>query len=321
MTVMGFSKLQLKLVKKWGWYRGYFLKIMRSRVADPEKRKEVNEQYNKMGAQSLSLFHRLFAKMYRDGNYEVADGEWKVFFTNKPVILPIRKDWIWLDWDVAVSVTGHDPEIKKTYEQLIQSGRVKTFFDIGANYGTHSLLFLINGIRTISFEPNNTLKKEFDLYCNLNNVKGEMEMLALGEKNGIVKLRFQSHETWNGTVTENGTESLNGEQMETLDVPLTTMDDYIEKSGLRPDFIKIDTEGNEINVLKGARKTLTTLQPLILFETNNFTERKELWSFFSGINYSVFGLPYHPDKTDPPLTMEQFFTNGANNYVAAFSER
>jgi FkbM family methyltransferase len=318
---MRFSKFNLKLVKKWGWFRRRFLRSLIAQIADPQKRREVNEEYNKMGPASLSLFHRLFAKMFRDEDQTITAGEWKVFFMNKPILLPLRQDMLWLDWDIAVSVTGHDPDIKKTYENFIRSGRIKTFFDIGANYGTHSLFFLINGIKTVAFEPNSTLKKEFDLYCSMNNVKGTMETLALGDKNGMVRLSFQSHDTWNGSIVESTVASFKGEQVQTLEVPLTTLDDYIAKTNLNPDLVKIDTEGNEINVLNGAVKTLSTLRPTILFETNNFAERQDLWNYFKATGYSVYALPYSPDSNDKLLSQEQFFTSGANNYVAAPSSK
>lgn len=314
---MRFSKLNLKLVKKWGWYRQRFQESLRKHIADPEKRKEANERYNQMGPRSLTLFHRFFAKIFRDGNYNVPDGQWKVFFMNKPVLLPLRNDHIWLDWDTAVSVTGHDHEIKKTYENLIRSGRIKTFFDIGANYGTHSLLFLVNGVKAISFEPNSTLKKEFDLYCSLNNVQGTTETLALGDKNGMVRLSFQAHDTWNGSIVDSTVEKFKGEQVQTLEVPLTTLDDYIAKTSLTPDLIKIDTEGNEINVLNGALKTLKTIRPMIIFETNKFSERQDLWNYFSEMNYSLHHLPYEPGNNNSLLSQEEFLKNGANNYLAA----
>ncbi|CAA9891487.1 conserved hypothetical protein [Candidatus Methylobacter favarea] len=69
--------------------------------------------------------------------------------------MPLTSERFWLDWDTAVSITGHDIEIKQTYEALIGSSEPpELFIDIGANYGTHSLLFLVHQIKTITFEPN-----------------------------------------------------------------------------------------------------------------------------------------------------------------------
>ncbi len=45
-----------------------------------------------------------------------------------------------------------------------------------------------------------------------------------------------------------------------------TLDSYCRKNDIVPDFIKIDVEGNELNVLKGGTATLTQHKPRILIE-------------------------------------------------------
>src|ERR1700722_9247274 len=50
---------------------------------------------------------------------------------------------------------GHDSELKQTYASLIQLEHPpRLVLDIGANYGTHSIIFLSHDIETVSFEPN-----------------------------------------------------------------------------------------------------------------------------------------------------------------------
>jgi hypothetical protein len=62
---------------------------------------------------------------------------------------------MWLDWFLALATLGDDSTVKKTYAAIVSSSRKPDLFlDVGANYGTHSLLFLAHGIRTWSFEPN-----------------------------------------------------------------------------------------------------------------------------------------------------------------------
>jgi FkbM family methyltransferase len=43
-----------------------------------------------------------------------------------------------------------------------------------------------------------------------------------------------------------------GDILETLEVPTTTIDHYCEQAGLQADFLKLDTEGSELRILKGA---------------------------------------------------------------------
>ena len=85
---------------------------------------------------------------------------------------------------------------------------------------------------------------------------------------------------------------------------------------LHPDFIKIDTEGYEINVLKGALNTIKEIRPLIIFETNKFPERKILWDFFTEVNYVIQELPYHPEHQLKKFSFELFSKKGSTNYIA-----
>ena len=47
----------------------------------------------------------------------------------------------------------------------------------------------------------------------------------------------------------------------TQTVPMTSIDDYVKEQGIAPSFIKIDVEGNEMDALTGATKTLKKHKP------------------------------------------------------------
>jgi FkbM family methyltransferase len=52
-------------------------------------------------------------------------------------------------------------------------------------------------------------------------------------------------------------------------VRATTIDSYVGSTGVVPDFIKIDIEGNELNALRGAVETLSTTAALMVEVTEN----------------------------------------------------
>jgi hypothetical protein len=74
-----------------------------------------------------------------------ADGLWRLRFAGTQIVLPLRRESFWLDWGFALGVLGHDAEVKRTYEMLLLSDRPDLFIDIGANYGTHSMLMAAAG--------------------------------------------------------------------------------------------------------------------------------------------------------------------------------
>ena len=43
-----------------------------------------------------------------------SSSSWRVEFCGKRIVLPLTRDRAWLDWDLAVSVLGHDLEVKQT---------------------------------------------------------------------------------------------------------------------------------------------------------------------------------------------------------------
>lgn len=45
-----------------------------------------------------------------------------------------------------------------------------------------------------------------------------------------------------------------------------TVDNYCQTNNIKPDFLKVDVEGNELNVFKGAEKTILKCKPRILVE-------------------------------------------------------
>src|SRR5207244_1596467 len=97
----------------------------------------------------------------------------------------------------AVSLLGHETEIKQTYERLLLSRHRPTcFIDVGANYGGHSMLFLAHGIRTISVEPNEQCHAFFRQVAALNQVECDIRQVALGKEESIVDLWFPPTETW-----------------------------------------------------------------------------------------------------------------------------
>ena len=60
------------------------------------------------------------------------------------------------------------------------------------------------------------------------------------------------------------------------------------------DFIKIDTEGSEPHILKGAKQTIELYSPLIEIEVNGLSEKiynisqDEVFMYLKEINYSLF---------------------------------
>lgn len=173
------------------------------------------------------------------------------------------------------------------------------FVDVGANIGYYTLLgaSLVKGGqggRVISFEPSpyaNARLKETLLANNLSHV--DLHPVALGETSATLPLYLPSqagNHSPTMTVNEGG---------EAVPVPVRRLDECLRESGVdQVDLMKIDVEGFEPNVLKGAGDYLSQGRiRAILCEFNDFWLRKngsspdELRKMLTDYGYRMAGNP------------------------------
>ena len=299
----------------------------------------LNYVYLRLTSFPRTCVYSWFAKIFSDTDSTVQPGLWKVMFAGKEILLPLKSERIWLDWDLALSVVGHDMEVVQTYESLLCStSRPDLFLDIGANYGTHSLLFLVQRVRCLTFEPNASCQGVFEEHCALNHVTGQFVPVALGASDGTVRLRYPEKNTWWGSTTGQaapGTEGLDLDVKEE-EVVQRRLDSYLDRiahelqrpfshgkaevGALLPPrlLIKIDTEGSEYQILRGASSVIERYRPLMIFECFPGDHRTHLIEYLIGIQYQVFRLPWSPLVRTQPLSRDEFLTSRAVNFMAVF---
>lgn len=161
-------------------------------------------------------------------------------------------------------------------------------FDVGANIGNYSTLLadVLSDARIVSFEPNPSafglLEKKVS---HLPHVC--LEGVGLGESPGNLKMwvpegaSVSSHASLHSVVL---TDLHRYDKVTSIEVPILRLDDYCHDHGIeRIDFLKIDTEGHELAVLKGAHRLLEAgAIRIIQFEFNemNVVSRVFLKDFF-----------------------------------------
>ncbi len=284
----------------------------------PYARKWLNICYNSLKPREKILFYHYFAKIFRSHDRRVSKGTWTVTFLNKQIVVPFSGTHMWLEWDLALSILGHEPEITVTYKTLLMSKvRPTLFFDIGANYGLHSLLFLTHGIPTVSFEPNTACHETFNMLCQANTVTSDLQTIALSDQEGTAELWFQEKETWAGTIITTPKDGvLPNPSLKRLPVKQITLDAFISKTGYAPQLIKIDTEGFDLKILRGGMKTLSTARPFVIFESFRDATRSDFFDFFKTIGYSISSLPVLQGIPLKAMDPEQFNNNPPVNYLA-----
>lgn len=174
-------------------------------------------------------------------------------------------------------IDGHfDQAVLELYKEMIPEG--STVIDVGANVGFHSvLLSKIVGRHgsVLAIEPVDYNLKKLNTNIYLNgcvNVK-LVKCLVGSKKRNSVKL-FQVTEDQSRLDNSSVLENLNIKKLqaeggvEEVEVTQTTLD-YIYSKIQKPiKLIKVDVEGYELEVLKGAKKTISESRPVIIVEIN-----------------------------------------------------
>ena len=140
----------------------------------------------------------------------------------------------------------------------INSGGV--MLDVGANIGNHALYLADIFDEVHCFEPSPKVADRLDENVGLNHARNVLiHRLGLGSSVGTIP--FSSDE--NLALGR----FLHGESEGAELLPVTTGDKWIADAGLqRLDYIKIDVEGFEDEVLLGLRETIRRFRPLVTFE-------------------------------------------------------
>jgi FkbM family methyltransferase len=167
------------------------------------------------------------------------------------------------------------------------------FYDIGANAGFFSLVgtHCVGGKgRVFSFEPlpsNADAVEEIFAINDLTNC--HLIRAAVTDHGGQV-----SFSTSDDSSTAHITSVSTRMKKETFSVPALTLDDFIQKFP-SPNLMKIDVEGAELLVLKGAEKLLkSSTPPKLIIEVHETVNNTELVDFILNMGYSLFTLKREP---------------------------
>jgi FkbM family methyltransferase len=120
-------------------------------------------------------------------------------------------------------------------------------FDVGANHGRLSEVFIELGARVVAIEPNPYLATAIQRRYGRNVV---LEPVAIGERSGQSTLHIGVHDA-HSSMSEDWIERVDRPLWtESVTVPVVTLDSLVARHGT-PQFIKLDVEGFELQALRG----------------------------------------------------------------------
>lgn len=162
------------------------------------------------------------------------------------------------------------------YRELLQGFRKgDLIFDVGANFGYKTDVFLKVGARVVAVDPDDfsqrILQQKF-LDYRLKRKPLVLVAKALGEESSVQHMWIDERGSALNTLSNKWAEALRQDQIrfghpvkfsESKEVEVVTIEELIRLYG-EPFFIKVDVEGHELAVLRGMRRPV----PYLSFEVN-----------------------------------------------------
>jgi FkbM family methyltransferase len=201
------------------------------------KRRIVNYILSKISRHYGELkYQKIFQKFYEIGIYGMNYGNGAEF-----------------------NISGEMDAIKYV-QNKIKHGPDFILFDVGANVGNYSKsvasLFKERNITIHLFEPSKEVFKQLTLeIAGMRNVFPNNR--GLGEKSLTLKLFKSKQSSGLSSLYKRKLDHFNIQMEETEEIEITSLDEYCRLNSIdRIDYLKIDVEGHELGVLKGATAML-----------------------------------------------------------------
>ncbi len=231
-----------------------------------------------------------------------------------------------LGWSVHFFGT-YEPEVQTEIRRYLKPGEIA--IDVGANVGWHTLLMAARAGstgRVYAFEPNDSTRRRLVSAVEANalahvTVDGRAVADLVGARGFQAPL---AGHVWDGTgrliaaparEKRERPEEQEGPERQTRAIECTTLDAFVaERQIERLALVKIDVEGWELSVLRGARHVLSVLRPVVVFEydpayvSRSGGAAEDVTRCWSDADYELFAL----DPRRPPALVARLGDRGGN---------
>jgi FkbM family methyltransferase len=189
----------------------------------------------------------------------------------------------------------------------------KLIIDCGAHKGQDTNFYLSLGYKVVAIDASPTLcedlKNNFSGHVESNSL--DVKNLAISKENGKISF-YESQETlWNST--KHQIANRHGYAKNLIEVDSKTLKDIVEEIGEKPEYIKIDLEGNDYDAIislssldRGLMPTYISCETECLGEHETITEEEALKTLeaLREVGYTKFKLV--DQSTLCPVTMSNY---------------
>lgn len=183
-------------------------------------------------------------------------------------------------WETKIWEGSYEETAQEYFQTQLRSGSV--FYDVGANFGFYSLLAARRGARVFAFEPDVQNAESLECHARLNSLEVGIDIIraAVYSSSGSINLEPASCERGHGNAHVDVVKHASHFGVQ---VPCTTLDDFAREHAA-PNVVKIDVEGAESEVLKGAERIFAESRPHLLCEVHDLANASfvEAWLIARG---------------------------------------
>jgi FkbM family methyltransferase len=192
-----------------------------------------------------------------------------------------------------------EAHVRKWVADYLKPGQV--FFDVGAHHGWYSMwsLPLVGKEGTVySFEPSPANLSILEWHRRINNFSQWVIVPNAASDEDAMERPFfliDSGDSPMNSLTTGvpGTPLMEGRAMRNISIQTVTLDTFCEKVDVRPNLVKIDVEGAELLVLRGANKLLSESCPTIILAIHPYwlpsgQSTTQIVEFLEAHGYTIF---------------------------------
>jgi len=208
--------------------------------------------------------------------------------------------------DISMNVESLEPELLDWIDAMEPDS---VLYDVGASNGPFSTYAAVRGLRVLAFEPEaqNYAVLEMNHYLNRDRMKHPVTALnvALSDATGLGHMYCRNYVAGTHVKTlDRPFRRLEGDTFEAAHVQAVIkdrLDEMIARLALPPpDYLKVDVDGGELELLEGASATLAggAVREVFIEVAHPEGEGREILDFLTGLGFSEVSRTQVEDYPD-----------------------